>query len=496
VSDSSAARSRWNLGALPWRSLLPCLVILIFSIQFLFPWDVESWHRFWRSVGIATLIVGVPWILFQNERFLTQLWAGPDETAQLRDVRWTRNFVLAFILAGGAILLLYSLQFALPNGNRLRESLSLFGAGGLLALASLMGGALVGFIFGIPRFLREPQGDRAPTKSGQVEGSRSTDPATASKAEIASRTSSRSARFQANTNLEEISDWLTKIIVGLGLTKLAKIPEYVARMTAFATDRLGASSGAELTENVAFSLMAAFSVGGFFMGYLMTRLYLPRALNSAEGPEQKLTEEVDFAGADPISSGPVPDAAVWGLGIRRALTVQRASEGVNQSAIRDQVRRLAKNYELLRGSLSPGDERTNQMEQVAAQMKSLALAVQPFLSELKKSTSPGERLAAVTALEVRPQEDSLRWLVERIDVEKPFIGYHAALALLSAIRASTIPAPGGQVASVAVEGSMPAQGVCDAIKEAIGILDGKGLQRTDRYRVLEAAKKEGLCEGN
>jgi hypothetical protein len=75
------------------------------------------------------------------------------------------------------------------------------------------------------------------------------------------------------------------------------------------------------------------------------------------------------------------------------------------------------------------------MEQVASQMKSLALAAQPLLDDLKKSDSAGERLPAVTFLEIKPREDSLDRLVERIATERPFIGYHAALALLAAARA-------------------------------------------------------------
>src|SRR5215207_9214061 len=46
----------------------------------------------------------------------------------------------------------------------------------------------------------------------------------------------------------------------------------------------------------------------------------------------------------------------------------------------------------------------------------------------------GERLAAVTVLQVIPDPEYLPWLVDRIAAEKPFIGYHAAVALLAAAR--------------------------------------------------------------
>ena len=42
--------------------------------------------------------------------------------------------------------------------------------------------------------------------------------------------------------------------------------------------------------------------------------------------------------------------------------------------------------------------------------------------------------AAVSILEAIPNADHLPWLAERISVEKAFIGYHAAIALLNAAR--------------------------------------------------------------
>ena len=72
-------------------------------------------------------------------------------------MRWARNFVLAFIVQGALALLAYSLQFLLPKSSDGREVLAVFGAGAMLALASLMAGALVGFVFGIPSSLHERQ---------------------------------------------------------------------------------------------------------------------------------------------------------------------------------------------------------------------------------------------------------------------------------------------------------------------------------------------------
>jgi hypothetical protein len=101
---------------------------------------------------------------------------------------------------------------------------------------------------------------------------------------------------------------------------------------------------------------------------------------------------------------------------------------------RRQVRQLALEYENLRRNLSPGDTRTRRMEVVASRMRTLALSAYPLIAELANSDSPGMRLAAVSILEAVPRADYLPWLAQRLNAERPFIGYHAALALLIAAR--------------------------------------------------------------
>ena len=69
--------------------------------------------------------------------------------------------------------------------------LSALGVGLGVAAAATAVGAFLGFLFGIPRTL---QGNTTPGPD-----------------EIAD--------YRPNTNLEQISDWLTKILVGVGLVK-------------------------------------------------------------------------------------------------------------------------------------------------------------------------------------------------------------------------------------------------------------------------------------
>ena len=92
-------------------------------------------------------------------------------------------------------------------------------------------------------------------------------------------------------------------------------------------------------------------------------------------------------------------------------------------------------YDRIRRTMLGGDPRTRRMEVVASRLRGLADSIVPLLPALTEHDKPGHRLAAVCALQVRPSRDYLDWLGDRISLEKPFVGYHAAIALLAAARA-------------------------------------------------------------
>lgn len=121
------------------------------------------------------------------------------------------------------------------------------------SVACLMAGAVVGFLFGIPKILQSEK------TSIPQEGSRI------------------HYRQQVNTNLEQISDWLTKIIVGLGLIELRSVPGYLRKLANLLSEGLEQSSHA-----FAFALIVYFSILGFLFGYLATRLFLAGAFSRAD----------------------------------------------------------------------------------------------------------------------------------------------------------------------------------------------------------------------
>jgi hypothetical protein len=122
--------------------------------------------------------------------------------------------------------------------------------------------------------------------------------------------------------------------------------------------------------------------------------------------------------------------------LRRAVKVAEIAGQGDIALVRQQVDSLATDYENIRAAMPPGDQRTRRMEVVVSKMRTIGRAAFPIRYELIQSPSPGRRLQAIASLQVVPDFDLLDWLADRIRVEKPFIGYHALVALNAAVRDS------------------------------------------------------------
>lgn len=137
------------------------------------------------------------------------------------------------------------------------KAMAVLGTGLLLAGSALLGGAFLGFLFGIPRSLQQQnvtESASSPSASGR-------------------------AAYGANTSLEQISDWLTKILVGVGLTQLTSLPSALKQFANFAVPGLG---GFETSGVFAVALLVYFLICGFLMSYLWTRLRLGKAFSEAD----------------------------------------------------------------------------------------------------------------------------------------------------------------------------------------------------------------------
>jgi hypothetical protein len=126
--------------------------------------------------------------------------------------------------------------------------------------ASVMLGGFGGFLFGIPRRLQNDGAVRKQTTDVQT-----------------SETDERQL-YEGNTNLEQISDWLTKIIVGVTLVKLGDIVE---ALNGYGY-KIAVATGRPSDGTFSVGLMIFFFICGFLIGYLWSRLFLGRAPTEAE----------------------------------------------------------------------------------------------------------------------------------------------------------------------------------------------------------------------
>lgn len=148
-------------------------------------------------------------------------------------------------------------------------------AGALVwALASLAGGFGMGFLFGIPRAGRQ--------SSDADNGAGTTDTA---------RVGTRLQ--QPNTNLEQVSDWVTKILVGLGLVELRNMPDRVWSLAQTAAETMCGPHCCGQAASFALAVIVYSAVVGFIFGYALTRTYLPGAFHRAELSLAERVERVE-----------------------------------------------------------------------------------------------------------------------------------------------------------------------------------------------------------
>lgn len=232
---------------------------------------------------------------------------APDTNAQ--QLAWYRAEVFQNVKKIGAlsvVSLALGLIFAGVMGGW-RGSVEGVAIVSMAALACYISGSMVGFIFSIPRSAQAPA--PTPTPGGSSGANKDLDDTP-----------------RDNTNLEQISDWFVKILIGAGITQLAEIKALLAALSAKLSSSLvvaKASAGAvvpsptsmtvinstngvgttnyfTLAANAApdpanpaspffhgfaqefcLFLILYFLVLGFLTGYLITRVWLPYVLRSS-----------------------------------------------------------------------------------------------------------------------------------------------------------------------------------------------------------------------
>lgn len=176
---------------------------------------------------------------------------------------------------------------------------------------------------------------------------------------------------------------------------------------------------------------------------LLFREPIREILRSAEsmtlriaGQELGFRRIVDNAAEKLIRSDPNAAKGVTPAQIAEARHVASVATRTALPLARDQMLELARQYETIRATMPESDARTRQMELVVTKMRTLALAAYPYRYDFSRSASPGERLAAIAILQISPDAQYWDWLADRLREEARFVGYHAAVALLMAVRTS------------------------------------------------------------
>jgi hypothetical protein len=167
------------------------------------------------------------------------------------------------------------------------SGLQIFAVSVVIGLAALVVGSLLGFLFSIPRSGGQDKNDPYPD----------------------------------NSNLVDISDWLTKVLVGASLVTLTKIPPKLHLLA----DWIGQNGYNDQKDGTIFALalLIFFAVCGFLWMYVWTRLYFSQDLIDARSQTALLNA---------IKESPVANLLL------RALSLPPTKQDDESKALRDQAK--------------------------------------------------------------------------------------------------------------------------------------------------------------
>lgn len=153
-------------------------------------------------------------------------------------------FILIMVVVGlfGIVIFVYQDYLSKVNAAFSLLATLFFLAGAIFTFSNL-----IGFLFGIPRT----------TIIDESEKSKS--------------------QYIGNDNLLQLSDWLTKIILGVGLTQINEIPNLLQRISQFIMNNSEGSNQA-----IIILIILYFGCIGFLFGYLWTRLYFIKMLRDSD----------------------------------------------------------------------------------------------------------------------------------------------------------------------------------------------------------------------
>jgi hypothetical protein len=175
------------------------------------------------------------------------------------------------LLAAFFLTILFASYEILIYGISHHNSLQTIALGGTIAMGAFLAGGVIGFLFALPRSVTVsiPGDGGGPSRE------------------------LRDLTVRPNTNLEEVSDWIVKIIVGLTLTQLGKIPSTAAHLFA----QLGRALGGSPQDTTFIGSLVIFSsIAGFLFGWLGARMFIGRWMAASDLPLEAAAAEAASRG--------------------------------------------------------------------------------------------------------------------------------------------------------------------------------------------------------
>jgi hypothetical protein len=158
---------------------------------------------------------------------------------------------------------------------------STFGVGLVAAIAAAAVGLVVGLLFGVPRAISSGAARQNVQASNinlhsvlKPESFIGTEDNTPQQ-----QTNVGSEVFISSTNLAEVSDWLTKLLLGAGLVSITRLGGPVGRLIDSTAAGLSTSSSVSGSAKVvAGAILFGFFAMGFLDGYILTTVWYKREL--------------------------------------------------------------------------------------------------------------------------------------------------------------------------------------------------------------------------
>jgi hypothetical protein len=173
---------------------------------------------------------------------------------------------LVYLSLGGCVVIVI-------YGAWSAHGLGVVGVGLMTAGAAMLSGGLLGFLFGVPH-----------TREGEAAQAKVEEREEADGQQSKSVGGDSSPTYRPNTSLEQISDWLTKMLVGVGLIEIKVIPAKLKSIADYLAKGLG---GTDQAQAFALTMLIYFSVCGFVFGFLWARLYLKKWFVESDRQEVK-----------------------------------------------------------------------------------------------------------------------------------------------------------------------------------------------------------------